>query len=75
VVYTASSSRSEARTEVEVAKSANRVLVAPGIDHAANSSDSPTGTTTGSSMPMLGVNLETDIFRTMIDSLSSFSVR
>jgi hypothetical protein len=75
VVYTANSSRSEARTEIEVAKSANRLLVAPGIDHAANTSDSTTGTTTGSSMPMRDVNLETDIFRTMIDSLSSLSVR
>jgi hypothetical protein len=73
VAYTASSSRSEARTEIEVARSVNRILIAPENDQAANSSDSPTGTTTGSSVPMREVNLETNIFRTIIDSLSSLA--
>ncbi len=73
--YTPSSSRSEGRTEIEVAKFANRLLVVPELDHAVNTSDSTTGTTTGSSMPKCVVNLETDMFRTIIDSLSSLSVR
>ena len=70
MAYTASSSRSEARTEIEVTKSVRRILIAPGIDQAANSSDSPSWSTAGSSMPMREVNLETNIFRTIIDSLS-----
>jgi hypothetical protein len=75
VAYTASSSRSEARTEIEAAKSVNRILIARGIDQAANSAGSPTWNTTGSSIPMREVNLETNIFRTIIDSLSSLSLR